>query len=114
MPNKNVRSPKYRYNGSRLSAEDCKRLNDMIAGGADKRNKRDKLNEIEAAMDKRAADIALTPEIMHELIEQIVVHASDKSSGHRTQEIGIHYRFDVAVATAVADSMKYDKKRKAA
>ena len=56
----------------------------------------------------------LTPEIMHELIEKIVVHAPDKSSGHRTQEIEIHYRFDVAVATAVADSMKYDKKRKAA
>ena len=56
----------------------------------------------------------LTPEIMHELIEKIVIHAPDKSSGHRTQEIEIHYRFDVAVATAVADSMKYDKKRKAA
>ncbi len=56
----------------------------------------------------------LTPEIMHELIEKIIVHAPDKSSGHRTQYIEIHYRFDVAVATAVADSMKYDKKRKAA
>ena len=56
----------------------------------------------------------LTPEIMHELIEKIVVHAPDKSSGHRTQEIEIHYRFNVAVTTAVADSMKYDKKRKAA
>ena len=56
----------------------------------------------------------LTPEIMHELIEKIVIHAPDKSSGHRTQEIEIHYRFDVAVASAVADSMKYDKKRKAA
>lgn len=56
----------------------------------------------------------LTPEIMHELIEKIVIHAPDKSSGHRTQEIEIHYRFNVAVATAVADSMKYDKKRKAA
>ena len=56
----------------------------------------------------------LTPEIMHELIEKIVVHAPDKSSGHRTQEIEIHYRFNVAVATTVADSMKYDKKRKAA
>ena len=56
----------------------------------------------------------LTPEIMHELIEKIVVHAPDKSSGHRTQQIDIYYRFDVAVATAVADSMKYDKKRKAA
>ena len=56
----------------------------------------------------------LTPEIMHELIEKLVVHAPDKSSGHRTQQIDIYYRFDVAVTTAVADSMKYDKKRKAA
>ena len=56
----------------------------------------------------------LTPEIMHKLIGKIVVHAPDKSSGHRTQEIGIHYRFNVAVTTAVADSMKYNKKRKAA
>lgn len=56
----------------------------------------------------------LTPEIMHELIEKIVVHAPNKSSGHRTQQIDIYYRFDVAVSTAVADSMKYDKKRKVA
>ena len=56
----------------------------------------------------------LTPEIMHELIEKIVVHAPDKSSGHRTQENEIHYHFNVAETTAVADSMKYDKKRKAA
>ena len=56
----------------------------------------------------------LTPEIMHELIEKIVVYAPEKSSGHRTQQIDIYYRFDVAVSTAVADSMKYDEKRKAA
>lgn len=56
----------------------------------------------------------LTPEIIHELIDKIVIHAPDKSSGHRTQQIKIHYRFDVTVATAVADSMKYDKKRKVA
>ena len=56
----------------------------------------------------------LTPEIMHELIEKIVVHAPDKSSGHRTQGIKIHFRFDGAVATAIADSREYDKKRKVA
>ncbi len=56
----------------------------------------------------------LTPEIMHEFIEKIVIHAPDKSSGHRTQQIDICFRFNVAVATAVADSMVYDKKRKAA
>ena len=52
--------------------------------------------------------------LRHEFIEKIVIHAPDKSSGHRTQQIEIYYRFDVAVSTAVADSIKYDKKRKAA
>lgn len=56
----NVRNTKNRCKARHISAEDCKLLNDMISGGTVKRNKRDKLNEIEAAMDKRAADIALT------------------------------------------------------
>ncbi|MBO4877706.1 MAG: recombinase family protein [Ruminococcus sp.] len=56
----------------------------------------------------------LTPTIVHELIEKIVIYAPDKSSGHRTQDIEIHFRFGVAVASAVADSREYDKKRKAA
>ena len=54
----------------------------------------------------------LTPEIMHELIEKIVVHAPDKSRGYRIQQIEIHYRFNVAVSVAVADSSRYGKKRK--
>ncbi len=33
------------------------------------------------------------------------------SDGHRTQQIEIHFRFDVAVATAIADSKEYDKKK---
>ena len=49
---------------------------------------------------------------MHESIEKIVVHAPDKSSGHRTQQIDIHFRFNVAVATAVADSMVYEKRER--
>jgi len=44
---------------------------------------------------------------MHEFIEKIVVHAPDKSSGHRKQKIEIHFRFNVA-------SWEYDKKKKAA
>ena len=52
----------------------------------------------------------LTPEIMHELIDRIVVYAPDKSSGHRTQQIDIHFRFNVAVATAVADRREYGKR----
>ena len=35
-----------------------------------------------------------------------------KSSGHRTQDIEIHFRFGVAVATAIADSRNYDKKER--
>ncbi len=56
----------------------------------------------------------LTPEIMHELIERIVVHDPDKSSGHRVQQIDIYYRFNIAVSTAIADRREYDKKIKAA
>ena len=56
----------------------------------------------------------LTPEIMHEFIEKIFVYAPDKSSGHRTQQIDICFRFNVMTATVTADSVVYDKKRKAA
>lgn len=41
----------------------------------------------------------LTPEIMHELIEKIVVHAPEKVDGKRTQQIDIYYRFNTAVST---------------
>lgn len=56
----------------------------------------------------------LTPEIMHELIERIVVHAPDKSSGHRQQKVDIYFRFRVAVASAVLSRKDYDKRRKVA
>ncbi len=56
----------------------------------------------------------LTPEVMHEFIEKIVVYAPDKSSGHRQQRIDIVYRFKAATATIVADRQEYSKKRKAA
>lgn len=56
----------------------------------------------------------LTPEVMHEFIEKIVVYAPDKSSGHRQQRIDIVYRFKAATATVVADRQEYCKKRKAA
>ncbi|SFD39328.1 Recombinase [Ruminococcus albus] len=68
----------------------------------------------EMRKNKRRNQKQLTPEIMHELIEKIVVYAPEKSDGHRTQQIEIHFRFDVAVATAIADSKEYDKKKKAA
>lgn len=66
------------------------------------------------AVQKYEHITTLSPEIMHELIEKIVIYAPDKSIGHRTQEIEIHFRFDVAIATATANRKEYTKKRKAA
>ena len=56
----------------------------------------------------------LTPEIMHELVEKIVVHAPNKSSGHREQRVEIYFRFNVASATATLSHGNQGKKRKAA
>lgn len=33
----------------------------------------------------------LTPALLREFVEKVVVHAPDKSSGHRTQRIDVHY-----------------------
>ena len=52
----------------------------------------------------------LTPEIMHELIDKIIVHEPDKSSGKRVQDIEIHFRFDVTVITISIETGKYGKK----
>ena len=52
----------------------------------------------------------LTPEIMHELIEKIIVHEADKSSGKRIQQIEIYYRFDVAVSSLSVETWKFGKK----
>lgn len=35
----------------------------------------------------------LTPTMLREFVDKIVVHAPDKSSGHRVQQIDIHYNF---------------------
>lgn len=47
---------------------------------------------------------------MHELIEKIVVHEADKSSGKRVQQIDIYYRFDVAISSVTTETGKYGKK----
>ena len=46
------------------------------------------------ALVKKYSEIdTLTPAIVNEFIERINVHAPDKSSGHRTQQIDIVYNF---------------------
>ena len=39
----------------------------------------------------------LTPELLHEMIEKIVIHAPDKSSGKRKQQVDIHYSFGIGI-----------------
>ena len=56
----------------------------------------------------------LTPEIMHELIERIEVHAPDKSSGHREQQVDIYFRFRVAEASVVCQRERKNKSEQAA
>ena len=76
--------------------------------------KYDDVNSFIKVVQKYEHITELTPKIMHELIDRIEIHAPDKSSGHRTQQIDIHFRFGVATATAIADRREYTKKRKAA
>lgn len=47
---------------------------------------------------KRNVDFTvLTPALLNEMIEKIVIHAPDRSSGKRTQQVDIHYNFGVGM-----------------
>ena len=35
----------------------------------------------------------LTPLLLHEFVDKIIVHAPDRSSGRRVQRIDVHYNF---------------------
>lgn len=56
----------------------------------------------------------LTPRMLHELIEKIVVHEGDKSSGHRIQKIDIYYSFVGDLETSHVVAQRNLKTRKAA
>lgn len=56
----------------------------------------------------------LTPGMLHELIEKIVVHEGDKSSGHRIQKIDIYYSFVGDLETSHVVAQRTLKDRKAA
>ncbi|SDA20582.1 protein of unknown function [Ruminococcus sp. YE71] len=97
----------------------------MMSDGYDDEQKKLKasvaeLNAFIETAEQKTADVNSFIKVVRkyehitELTEKIVIYAPDKSSGHRTQDIEIHFRFGVAVASAVADSRDYDKKRKAA
>lgn len=50
----------------------------------------------------------LTAEILNDLVDQIVVHAPDKSSGHRKQKIEIYYKAAGIINIADEDCVALD------
>jgi hypothetical protein len=48
----------------------------------------------------------LTPDILHELVNKIIIHAPDKSTGHRRQQIDIHYNFVGEIALSSETSTR--------
>ena len=55
----------------------------------------------------------LTAELLNTLIEKIVVHAPEGGRANRTQQVDIHFRFNVVTATTTADFKQYYVRRKA-
>lgn len=51
----------------------------------------------------------LTPALLREFVEKIVVHAPDKSNGHRVQRIDVHYNF-IGEIDSSPEFNRYSKK----
>jgi len=60
---------------------------------ADKESGSTNMERFLAIVDKYADIQELTPAILHEFVEKIIVHAPDKSSGKRVQKIEVVYNF---------------------
>ena len=58
----------------------------------------------------------LTPAMLHEFVEKILVHAPDRSSGERTQEVEIYLKFigqfEVPVAESTPEEQAAEEKRR--
>ena len=90
----------------RTLKEEAAKLRDLIEA------KEQKSNDISRFMQiiRRHEHISeLTPKLMHEFVEKIIVHEADKSNGYREQEVEICFRFNVYVVTATVDSREYKK-----
>lgn len=69
--------------------EEVTRLQDLIDEGEQERYD---LNQFLKNVRKYTDPETLTAEMVNELIDKIIVHAPDKSSGHRKQKIEIYYK----------------------
>ena len=102
-------SARYEAEQSKLKA-DAAKLSEIISRKEQKKN--DVMNFV-GIVKKYEELTELTPEIMHELIDRIVVHAPEGGRANRTQQVDIHFRFNVVTATATADFKQYYVRRKA-
>ena len=102
-------SARYEAEQSRLKA-DAAKLSETISR---KEQKNNDVMSFVSIVKKYEEFTELTPEIMHELIDRIVVHAPEGGRGNRTQQVDIHFRFNVVTAIATADFKQYYARRKA-
>ena len=49
----------------------------------------------------------ITPEVVHDLVERIIVHEATKRYKRRYQQIDIYFRFNIAVVSATVDTGSY-------
>ncbi|MBR5088181.1 MAG: recombinase family protein [Ruminiclostridium sp.] len=116
------------YEDNVLGKIDDERFAQMSSGYTDEQKKLKeeviRLRELIEAKEQKSNDVShflqivrkhesvseLTPKLMHEFIEKIIVHEADKSNGYREQEVEICFRFNVYVVTATVDSRDYNKK----
>ncbi len=47
---------------------------------------------VNVAECRKGNNVAITAEILNDLVDKIVIHAPDKISGHRKQKIEIYYK----------------------
>ena len=102
-------SARYETEQSRLKA-DAAKLSETINR---KEQKKSDVMSFVNIVKKYEEFTELTPEIMHELIDRITVHAPEGGRGNRTQQVDITFRFKVVTATATADFKQYYVRRKA-
>ena len=115
------------YEDNVLGKIDDERFAQMSADYTDEQKKLKeevvRLREFIEAKEQKSSDISrflqivrkyehiseLTPKLMHEFVDKIIVHEADKSNGYREQEVEICFRFNVYVVTATVDSREYKK-----
>ena len=70
--------------------------------------------KVQRQLDKKRSEYERLQKLLHELVEKIVVHEGDKSSGHRIQKIDIYYSFVGDLETSHVVAQRTLKDRKAA